>query len=48
VPVLERLLKGWTPVAERLDRTVGWERLPYRLGLATLIGLRSRLRERNL
>jgi hypothetical protein len=34
--------------AEWLDRRFGWPRLPYYLGLATLAGLRERLRERNL
>src|SRR5215207_4588581 len=33
---------------EVLDRRVGWHRLPSLLGIATLIGLRQRLRERNL
>jgi len=35
-------------LADRLDRRVGWHRLPRLLGLLTLIGLRSRLRQRNL
>ncbi|MFG1707794.1 peroxidase family protein [Nonomuraea sp. M3C6] len=35
-------------VAERIDRAVGWHRLPLPLGLAVLIGLRDRLRDRNL
>ncbi len=35
-------------LAEWLDRRFGWGRLPYLLGLATLVGLRTRLRERNL
>ncbi|MFE9789700.1 peroxidase family protein [Nocardia salmonicida] len=34
--------------AEALDRHVGWFRLPTPLGLAVLVGLRSRLRSRNL
>lgn len=34
--------------AERLDRRFGWDRLPPPLALLTLIGLRHRLRERNL
>jgi hypothetical protein len=34
--------------AERLDRRFGWHRLPRPLALFTLIGLRNRLRERNL
>ena len=35
-------------VAERLDHSFGWPRLPKPLGIVTLIGLRDRLRERNL
>src|SRR3954469_10772223 len=35
-------------LAEWLDRRFGWGRLWYPLGLLTLVGLRSRLRERNL
>jgi hypothetical protein len=34
--------------AEELDRRIGWHKLPRPLGLAALIGLRERLRERNL
>jgi hypothetical protein len=34
--------------AEALDRRIGWHRLPLPLGILTLVGLRSRLRERNL
>src|SRR5215217_3179909 len=34
--------------AEAVDRTVGWDRLPVPLGIATLVGMRQRLRERNL
>ena len=34
--------------AEAVDRTIGWDKLPVSLGIATLIGLRERLRERNL
>src|SRR3954470_20079874 len=48
VPLLPRLLKELAPLAERLDRTVGWPRLPYPLPLAALVCLRERLRERNL
>jgi hypothetical protein len=36
------------PIAEKLDRTTGWDRLPPGLGLAALVGIRHRLRERNL
>jgi hypothetical protein len=35
-------------LATAIDRTIGWDRLPRSLGLLTLIGVRSRLRERNL
>lgn len=34
--------------AERLDRVVGWSRLPKPLGLAVLVGIRSQLRALNL
>src|SRR5918997_6122780 len=34
--------------AEAVDRTVGWDRLPVSLGIAALVGIRERLRERNL
>jgi len=37
-----------TWVAERLDRRFHWDLLPRRLGIFTLIGLRNRLRQRNL
>jgi hypothetical protein len=36
------------PLAEKLDRTVGWDRLPPKLGMLVLLGLRQRLRKRNL
>ena len=35
-------------VTEALDRRFGWHRLPVPLGLLTLVGLRTRLRESNL
>lgn len=38
----------YASVAEYVDRRVGWDRLPTLLGLAELIGLRARLRARNL
>jgi hypothetical protein len=37
-----------TNAAEALDRRFGWDKLPRPLALVTLIGLRNRLRERNL
>jgi hypothetical protein len=43
--MLGRLLTG---VASALDRRVGWDRLPRPLGVVVLVGLRLRLRERNL
>jgi hypothetical protein len=36
------------PVAEKVDRSVGWDRLTPRLAIATLLGIRHRLRARNL
>ncbi|MHC9294892.1 peroxidase family protein [Mycobacterium sp. LTG2003] len=35
-------------LAERLDRSVGWSRLPTVIGLAVLVGLRHQLRAANL
>jgi hypothetical protein len=35
-------------LTDRLDRRFGWHRLPKPLGLLTLIGVRNRLRQRNL
>src|SRR5262245_36778620 len=35
-------------LADWLDRRFGWDRLPRPLGVLTLVGLRSRLRQRNL
>jgi hypothetical protein len=34
--------------SERIDRKVGWDRLPKALGLAVLVGLRNILRKENL
>ena len=34
--------------AHLLDRKFGWDKLPVPLGILTLVGLRARLRERNL
>jgi hypothetical protein len=36
------------PLAEKIDRGAGWDRLPPGLGVATLLGIRHRLRVRNL
>ena len=35
-------------VTEKLDKHVGWHRMPLPLGMLTLIGLRDRLRAKNL
>ena len=35
-------------LTDRLDRRFGWDRLPGPLGVLTLIGVRNRLRQRNL
>ena len=46
--VVQRTAPFFAWVAEKLDRYAGWDRLPPKLGLFTLIGLRHELRERNL
>ncbi|AGL19306.1 peroxidase family protein [Actinoplanes sp. N902-109] len=38
----------YAAITEYIDHRVGWDRLPTLLGLAELIGLRTRLREQNL
>jgi hypothetical protein len=38
----------WGRSAEALDRRFGWDRVPKPLGVLMLVGLRSRLRQRNL
>ena len=43
--ILSPLLTG---TAAALDRLAGWSRLPRPLGIVTLVGVRTRLRERNL
>jgi hypothetical protein len=44
-PLFSKLLAS---TAHAVDRSVGWHRLPRPLGILTLVGLRTRLRERNL
>jgi len=46
-------MTGWfsrlfTRITEAIDQLIGWQRLPVLLGLVILIGLRLRLRARNL
>jgi Animal haem peroxidase len=43
-----RPMSLFTDVAEKIDRRYGWDKLPWPLGLVTLIGLRNRLRAKNL
>ncbi|MCP9484555.1 MAG: hypothetical protein MSC30_01725 [Gaiellaceae bacterium MAG52_C11] len=42
------LTKLLTATAAALDRRFGWDRLPRPLGVVTLVGLRTRLRQENL
>ena len=42
---LSRIVAG---AAERVDRSIGWSKLPKLLALPVLIGLRGRLRQKNL
>ncbi|MGI9112163.1 MAG: peroxidase family protein [Gaiellaceae bacterium] len=42
------LTKLLTATAAALDRRFGWDRLPRPLGVVTLVGLRTRLRQQNL
>ena len=35
-------------IAQAIDRTIGWDKLPLPVSVVTLIGLRLRLRQRNL
>jgi len=42
------LAKAFAALCSAVDRRVGWDRLPSWAGLPVLIGLRSRLRARNL
>jgi heme peroxidase len=42
------LTKAFAALCTAVDRLFGWDRLPPGLGIAVLIGLRSRLRARNL
>ena len=43
--LLSRILSWF---AGRIDRSIGWYRLPTALGLAVLVGLRDQLRAHNL
>ncbi|MEU4420878.1 peroxidase family protein [Actinoplanes sp. NPDC024001] len=43
-----RLAELYMAAAEYFDHRFGWDRLPSAVGLATLLGLRHRLRQRNL
>jgi hypothetical protein len=43
-----RLSEGFTELMHKVDRRVGWHRLPVPLGFLTLRQMRKRLRQRNL
>jgi hypothetical protein len=45
---MARLAEGITELMHRIDRRIGWHRLPVPLGLLALAEMRTRLRERNL
>ena len=42
------LSKAFTDLTEAIDKTKGWSRLPKLFGILTLVGLRTKLRQRNL
>lgn len=46
--LFDGVLKLLAPLAEKVDRSAGWDSLPPRLGIVALLSLRHRLRERNL
>jgi hypothetical protein len=48
MPASDLLSRAFMAVTDRLDRRFGWDRLPRPIGLVTLIGVRNRLRQRNL
>jgi hypothetical protein len=45
---MSRLKEGFIELAHRVDRRVGWHRLPQPLALPILAAMRERLREKNL
>jgi Animal haem peroxidase len=42
------LSRAFMALTDRIDRRFGWARLPLPVGIVTLIGVRNRLRQRNL
>jgi hypothetical protein len=42
------LSKAFTDAMEKVDRSIGWHRLPTPFGIVTLVGIRNQLRLRNL
>ena len=46
--VLRWPVSKFNDAAETLDRRRGWDKLPLPVAMLTLIGLRNRLREKNL
>src|SRR4029450_7896637 len=45
---LSRFMRVYDRLTEKVDRTVGWDKLPLPLGLAALVGIRDLLRQKNL
>ena len=43
-----RFWQGYNAVAQYVDQRRGWDKLPPALGLAVLVGVRTRLRQQNL
>ena len=42
------MIRWYSSLTEAVDKRFGWDKLPLPLGLATLVGVRDRLRARNL
>lgn len=45
---VSRLWRLWMDIAGGLDRCIGWDKLPLSVGIATLSGMRGKLRQQNL
>ena len=42
------LTKLYSSLTESVDRRIGWDKLPWPLGMLVVLGLRFRLRAQNL
>jgi len=40
--------QAYSSLTESIDRRIGWDKLPWPLGLLVVLGLRFKLRARNL